>query len=115
MLSVPLQLLYFASLAAAACYWPDGTQNYDVSYQPCHSDRPSMCCATNRSYYVNYCLDSGLCNQPTEGEVWREQCSDPTWKDPACLHLCTKGNSTLLKPAELDPWSSVGILAAFVD
>ena len=23
--------------------------------------------------------------------LWRGTCTDPTWKDPACLHICTTG------------------------
>ena len=83
------------SLAAATCYHVNGSA-LDVYYQPCdNSAEFSMCChlgVTNLNggdqcgsgdYY-------GLCGV-TGTQLWRESCTDPTWKSPACLQLCTYG------------------------
>jgi hypothetical protein len=74
------------------CYRPDGSEP-DSDYQPCHTGGHSMCCATNRVASVNKCRPDDLCFQEDLQEVWRESCTDPTWKDPACLHLCVDGIS----------------------
>ena len=59
-----------------------------------------MCCATNRTSDADTCLANGLCqNISPSGQntgydllLWRESCSDPTWKSPYCLNLCTQGH-----------------------
>ena len=43
-----------------------------------------------RSSYPNRCLSDGLCSGG--GHVFRDSCTDPTWKSPFCLQLCTVGN-----------------------
>jgi hypothetical protein len=52
-----------------------------------------MCCATNRpnTVYQNKCRPDDLCVEGQTENLWRESCTDPTWKDPACLPLCISG------------------------
>jgi hypothetical protein len=92
-----IQLTAPRACHAAQCYRPDGSTT-DTDYQPCYqSAGHSMCCATNRTNaYVNKCRPDNLCWQVDGGVIWRESCTDPTWKDPACLQLCTEGFGTSL-------------------
>jgi hypothetical protein len=86
-----LVLLVGLPLTAAICYHPDGT-SAESRYAPCNSGKVSMCCATNEDIDVkNICRPDGLCAEGTTNFIWRESCSDPTWKDPNCLQLCTSG------------------------
>src|ERR1700759_1478469 len=78
--------------AATQCYEPDGTAA-SADYQPCNSGGQSMCCAVNRSSGASKCRSEGLCFQDSPSVTWRETCTDPTWKDPACLPLCISGTS----------------------
>jgi hypothetical protein len=76
--------------SAATCYNPDGTarSNPQGGYQPCQTGSGhSMCC----NLQTDQCLPSGLCVTTGFAPLWRESCTDPTWKDPACLNLCTSG------------------------
>ncbi|KAH6680644.1 hypothetical protein B0J14DRAFT_579054 [Halenospora varia] len=87
-----IYLVHFVATASAAtCYHPDGSVA-PPAYQPCHSTGVSMCCATNRTQYVNSCRDDGLCLQQDSGVIWRESCTDRTWKSLECLHLCSSGS-----------------------
>jgi hypothetical protein len=82
---------------ATACFNPDGTEVLRDDYQPCKTGQHSMCCAINRlTPNVNVCRPDGLCIQNDTGTVYREFCSDPTWKDPACVPLCIKGYCMML-------------------
>ncbi|CAI4213252.1 unnamed protein product [Parascedosporium putredinis] len=45
----------------------------------------SMCCNVGTG---DVCRDNGLCFNPSVEHLWRESCTDPTWKDPACVKLC---------------------------
>ena len=87
-----LLVIILASLRVSAqCYNPDGSQA-SSQYQPCNPDRPSMCCALNRtSAVVNSCRSDNLCADADNNSLWRESCTDPTWKDPACIQLCAEG------------------------
>lgn len=90
--------LLATSAMAQTCYNPDGTAN-GADYQPCNSGKVSMCCATNRANRTDLnicrsdglCLESGTSTYPGKNIIWREGCTDPTWKDPACLQLCVQG------------------------
>lgn len=86
-----------------ACYTPAG-RNINAAnnlpdgalYAPCNISAPvSMCCAigVNRTYQ-DVCIDGGLCHNAFYGnrdQYWRESCTDPTWKDPACVKLFVNG------------------------
>lgn len=88
---VSLSLLLRA-IHASTCYWPDGQANPNLSYLPCNDGAVSMCCATNRTIpTVNSCRPDGTCLEESTQTVWRESCTDPTWKDPKCLKLCYTG------------------------
>ncbi|KAF2667654.1 hypothetical protein BT63DRAFT_480588 [Microthyrium microscopicum] len=86
-------LLSLPRISSSHCYHPDGTSTSD-DYAPCHNDagKASMCCATNRTTAnVNGCRTDGLCWEIETQNVWRESCTDATWKDPSCVKLCTAG------------------------
>ena len=55
-----------------------------------------MCCATNTSTIplenIDTCNSDGLCIPDDNNGVWRKLCTDPTWKDPACVKLCITGD-----------------------
>ena len=85
--------IVFVSLqpCQAECYHPDGS-DAGSAYQPCHTGGQSMCCALNQvNGYSNRCRPDNLCFEDDTGLIFRESCTDPTWKDPACLQLCTSG------------------------
>lgn len=86
----------FCPLVRGACYYPNGTdmnEFYDfpvkANYSPCNfSSEHVMCCAQWDS-----CRSDGLCfnKQDSNKEVWRDGCTDPTWKSPSCIKLCLDG------------------------
>ncbi|ERF76034.1 hypothetical protein EPUS_01367 [Endocarpon pusillum Z07020] len=91
---------------SAGCFTPNGTNingfngyEDDAIYAPCkNGTSASMCCAIGplRGSPDNCFEDgSGLCYNKNVGpyvHFWRESCTDPTWRDPACVELFT--NST---------------------
>ena len=88
----PLLALLTRSLHATTCYRPDGTANKDPAVEPCNQSggkTMSMCCSLNRTSYPDQCLSNGLCGGG--GNLFRDSCTDPTWKSPLCLNLCTTG------------------------
>lgn len=82
------------SKVLAACFFPDGTDAnifhpHDV-YLPCISGDPtSMCCALNRTRAPDKCRSDGLCLSTWDSNLWRESCSDYSWKSPKCIKLCS--------------------------
>ncbi|KAL9033007.1 MAG: hypothetical protein Q9214_007716 [Letrouitia sp. 1 TL-2023] len=48
-----------------------------------------MCCQ-NTTYEV--CRPDGLCDG-SDNQIWRESCTDPTWKSPRCIKLCLGENA----------------------
>ena len=87
----------FIFLASARCYWIDGT-DADNRF-PCYdlnSVGASMCCDSALRDFFNKC-DGGICvfnfTLGTQGpndqgsSYWRDSCSDPTWRDDACLAM----------------------------
>lgn len=86
-----------------ACYTPDGSDINKIwkvedgdLYAPCNTSAPvSMCCAIgpNRTN-PDVCISNGFCHNAFFGDkdqTWRESCTDPTWKDPACIKLFVNG------------------------
>ena len=72
------------------CYLPDGSKA-GSQYQPCRSavDTSSMCCDTGGG---DQCLPNGLCNGwPNNTQLWRDSCTDSSWRSPFCLQLCVNG------------------------
>lgn len=95
-------ILQLPGLCSAACFTSNGTNvntliGYpdDGIYAPCKNttNGASMCCATGiyRGSRDNCYEDgSGLCYNKNVGPTvhfWRESCTDPTWRDPACVKL----------------------------
>lgn len=92
-----------AGALLADCYLPDGTAvPLSHAYQPCISTQNvfSMCCVLNvtalealgeSSNDVDICLENGLCQPPATApaQFSRDMCTDPTWKSPNCLNVCT--------------------------
>ncbi|KAF2872968.1 hypothetical protein BDV95DRAFT_362154 [Massariosphaeria phaeospora] len=91
------------------CYFRNGTQITDDTYQPCNTrerDVDSMCCAlrheeNNHEGNVNdVCDPNGLCQNWFEPDGtgprpmiwWREGCTDESWQSPFCLRgVCDGG------------------------
>lgn len=85
----------FLSKTCAGCYFPNGTDRnaFEVTdiYQPCDpGDADSMCCALNRQD-PDKCRSDGLCYSLFDGNIWRESCTDRSWKSSKCLKLCDAG------------------------
>ncbi|CAI4218860.1 unnamed protein product [Parascedosporium putredinis] len=80
-----------ARWAAAECYLPNGVDRNQAKsagsfYERCNNATDvSMCCNTGLG---DICRENGLCFNPNTEQVWRESCTDPTWKSPSCLKLC---------------------------
>ena len=106
--SLPLLVLCAISLlvklASAGCFLPDGTDRnlaanatypYEY-YSPCNNQTGvvSMCCAIGPDRLAtdpDTCASNGLCLSYDGTTWWRESCTDPTWKDPACVQLYVNG------------------------
>ena len=78
--------------AHARCFYPDGTEMH-VNYTPCdNSNEHSMCCDLKRiNPDPDQCRSDGLCFASWDQNVWRDGCTDRTWKSPACVKLCDYG------------------------
>jgi hypothetical protein len=101
LISAAFAVSQLAQESTASCYRPDGSP-VGTDYQPCNKDQQSMCCATNRyNLHKNVCRPDNLCYDLTTGQIWRELCTDPTWKDPACLRLST--SSLGWYPLDIEP------------
>ena len=73
--------------AQKSCYYPDGTLASD--HRPClPSQEHSACCAVNNSQGADYCLSSGLCLGRGYGFMWRNSCTDVTWRHMSCPSFC---------------------------
>ena len=84
--------LFACSILAANCYHPNGQIFTYAGYVPCKPRVPgaaSMCCATDRANFPDECSPDGLCRNGDD--IYRDDCTDPTWKSPGCLQLCTTG------------------------
>lgn len=85
-------LLFARSTLAVSCYHPDGQAVAFAGYAPCQPLLPggaSMCCATRRADFPDECSPDGLCRNG--GDIYRDDCTDSTWKSTGCVHLCTTG------------------------
>ncbi|KAG6986709.1 hypothetical protein G7Y79_00073g098080 [Physcia stellaris] len=95
-LNLLLNFYLLVSIASAACYYPNGTDvaaftSQNEAYQPCNvTAQASMCCRINIADESgrDHCRSDGLCASPKRQYLWRESCSDPTWKSPHCQKLC---------------------------
>ena len=82
--------IFFWSLAHAKCYFPNGKEMSmpGVIFFECDSSSQehTMCCGKG-----DECRPDGLCDSNWYGQVFRNGCSDPTWKSPSCVKLCDSG------------------------
>lgn len=72
-------------LVAADCYWPDGSNAYDM--QECYSSKGAdgLCCAPGDS-----CLMNHLCRNEIDHSLYRGACNMQNWtQGMTCPHLCT--------------------------
>jgi hypothetical protein len=90
--------MYFILGIDATCYFPNGTAQSSGDQYPCNtaSGVESMCCNIGNTSTPGRCNQDGLCIPYNNGHLWRGTCTDPTWKDPACLHVCTVGQGKKL-------------------
>lgn len=91
--------------AHATCYFPNGTDRNagrnGEPFQPCNpGDEHSMCCGLNLNV-KEQCRSDGLCFAPSDSNVWRDACTDPTWKSPSCIRLCVFGMGMYNSPETL--------------
>lgn len=75
------------------CYFPNGTAARTGSQTPCNktTGAESMCCHSENIDLPDRCRADGLCIPSDNEFLWRNGCTDPTWKDPACLNICVDG------------------------
>ncbi|KAL8992966.1 MAG: hypothetical protein Q9169_006698 [Polycauliona sp. 2 TL-2023] len=94
-------LLNIITFVSGNCFLPNGTDRNTIlwdshgdDYQPSGFGSPDdhfqMCCATKNRPNVDTPRKDGLC-QGDDGQIWRESCTDPTWKSPSCVKLCVAG------------------------
>ncbi|KAL8916486.1 MAG: hypothetical protein Q9208_008489 [Pyrenodesmia sp. 3 TL-2023] len=100
-------LSHIVALASADCFLPNSTDRNSIlwdshgsDYQPSgfgsSIDEFQMCCATNGRAVPDTPRKDGLCQNGAT--IWRESCTDPTWKSPSCVKLCIDGISTSTRP-----------------
>lgn len=95
-------LSHLVALVSANCFLPNSTDRNTIwdahgsDYQPIgfgsSTDNFQMCCATNGRAVPDIPRKDGLCQNNIA--IWRESCTDPTWKSPSCIKLCIDGIST---------------------
>ena len=78
---------------SATCFYPNGSADAVGNQGPCNTSGHSMCCLLHPRANENadVCRSDGLCIPSTNSQIFRDTCTDPTWKDPACLRLCLTG------------------------
>jgi hypothetical protein len=85
------------NFAKANCFLPNGTDINKLlnvatdNWLPCSKDGDSMCCRTGGAY-PDTCKPNGLCHNDIAPNLWRESCTDPSWRSPACVQLCVQIN-----------------------
>ncbi len=88
---VLLLLTSILSHVSANCYNRNGTDRNGPTgvgvYKPCNlNTEHSMCCAI-----TDHCRPDGLCTDSAGATLWRESCTDQSWKSPNCVNLCVNG------------------------
>ncbi|KAF2451618.1 hypothetical protein P171DRAFT_478655 [Karstenula rhodostoma CBS 690.94] len=102
-------LLLLARNVRAGCYFPDGTLDKNVEYQPCSEDSSnplsSICCATNRKDGADICAPNGLCqvgrkkgSPPAQAAWTKPSCTNQDWSEDGCLHVCGTDKYPFLTP-----------------
>jgi len=77
-----------ASSFVDECYYPDGSAPADYSFVACNNSAVSACCVPSEG---DICLANGLCQDVSDGSVFRGACTDQTWKSSSCPQICVKG------------------------
>ena len=105
--SILVILSHIVTFVSANCYLPNSTDRnsilwdaHGIDYQPSgfgsSVDDFQMCCATNNRAVPDTPRKDGLCQ--LGATIWRESCTDPTWKSPSCVKLCVDGISMSSSP-----------------
>ena len=85
--SLPLIVSAATTDTPTKCYVINGQHNANAGYRCDNSTTGhSSCCAAGA-----ICFSNGVCQQANGNvqDYLRVGCTDPTWKDPACLNQCT--------------------------
>ncbi|KAF2489012.1 hypothetical protein BU16DRAFT_600653 [Lophium mytilinum] len=97
-------------MGSSACYFPDGS-NTNAAFVPCNQTaieegKHTSCCAPG-----DMCFTNGICKANNPNQLnwnWRDACTDPTWKDPACPNYCKgtnpSGAHVIFQCQEEDLW-----------
>ncbi|KAF1964011.1 hypothetical protein BU23DRAFT_605031 [Bimuria novae-zelandiae CBS 107.79] len=102
-------LTFLARNVRAGCYFPDGSIDKNVEYQPCSQDKTNplstICCATNRKDGADICSPNGLCQvgrkkgSPPADAAWtKPSCTNADWSEDGCLHVCGTDKYPFLTP-----------------
>lgn len=87
-------MLSTALAAAKKCYYVDGSDVPDTSFQPCFPNKAdSPCCASNKGS-GDMCLSSGICYAQQgiyNGMLYVNGCTDKTGKSNDCVQVCPNG------------------------
>lgn len=99
-LYVVAAILLLITFARGSCFLPNGTDRnslYNTSdgsdaYLRCKTTpdgEASMCCRLGNER-PDTCRPDGLCQNGNL--LWRESCTDSTWKQKGCIKLCIDGS-----------------------
>lgn len=89
----------FIDIADGTCYFIDGSEAADrFTCSDLNTVNASMCCEKDAGAYFDSCTN-GICAYTyapgAQGRYdnglafWRDSCSDPTWRDPACVKIAS--------------------------
>ncbi|KAL2216804.1 hypothetical protein M432DRAFT_645818 [Thermoascus aurantiacus ATCC 26904] len=70
-----------------SCYWPNGDLAPD-NWTPCPNSK--VCCTAGEM-----CLTNNLCYEANLNIAYRGACSDRSWSETYCPHICHKGENEL--------------------
>ena len=71
-----------------SCYFPDKSldlKSFACNVTAAQNGGASACCYAN-----DLCFKSGACYQDWSGVMYRQGCTDPTFRDPACPKMCLR-------------------------
>lgn len=94
-----IMLAYLCSPVAADCFWPDGSDAYDMHECYSTAGADGLCCAEG-----DLCLLNHLCQAAgTTSALYRGACNMPDWTQAStCPQVCddpkTGSNSTAAQP-----------------
>lgn len=87
----------FIAIVNSTCFWIDGTEASNrFTCNNLSGVGASMCCDSKNDPVFDKCIN-GICAYnftigvqgvyDGEQSFWRDSCTDPSWKDPACLAM----------------------------